>query len=191
MSRKNKIIIAATIIITILAIFLIVWSLGQKEPPANQNTNQPTVNKPLPLPLTNTNGNVNLPQNPTESKVQSSLLATALTFAEKYGSFSNQAGFENLQDLKVMMTPKMVQWTDNYIATNVKSQDGATYLGYSTKALSANINYQINDQAEVKVLTQRSESRGSEPKPRVFYQNLVLQFINVNGAWQVDNATWQ
>jgi len=191
MSKRNKIIIGAAIVLAVLAIIILLLSLGQKEPAVNENANQPAVNKPGLLPLTNINGNVNLPQSIKEAQEQSSLLARAFTFSEKFGSFSNQSGFENLEDLKVMMTPKMINWTNQYIAESLKQQGATDYLGITTKSLSVNINYQTEVAAEVIVATQRSELAAANPRPRVYYQNILLQFVNSDGAWKVDNAVWQ
>ncbi|MBU1164253.1 hypothetical protein KKA15_01675 [Patescibacteria group bacterium] len=190
MSKRNKIIIAISVILAILIIFLIVLSLGEEEPTVNQNINKGT-GFPGQIPLGEIN-EIELPKTLEESKVQSNLNATALTFAEKFGSFSNQSGFENLDDLKVMMTQSMISWTNRYIIeSKAKLIDGEEYIGYTTKALSANIQYQTNSDAEVVVTTQRSESRGVATEPRIFYQQLQLQFKNIDGAWRVDNAVWQ
>lgn len=191
MSKRNKIIIAVAVALGILAIVLIVLSLGERESEGNDNTNQLGPSRVGQLPLINLNANVSLPKNLQESKEQSSLLATALTFAEKFGSFSNQSGFENLDDLRVMMTPKMQSWTDRYINESLQRQGETTYFGYTTKALSANIIAQTDVLAEVVVVTQRSERQGANPQPRVFYQSILLQFVNLDGAWKVDNAQWQ
>lgn len=189
MTRRNKIIIVVAVVLAVLAIVLLVLSLGKKEAPTNQN--QGLTNQAGRAALPNLNTNVNLPATPQSAKEQSSLLAQAITFAEKYGSFSNQAGFENLNDLKVMMTQNFVSQTEKYIADSLAKVSDTTYHGFTTKAISTQIKSQDTTLAQVMVMTQRSEFLGTNPEPRVFYQNILLNFVNSGGAWKVDDARWQ
>jgi len=190
MSKRNKIIIVAVVIIGVLLIVLLVLSLGEKAPLVN-DTNQP--DKPDTTFPTGTliNTNLDLPTTMEESKEQSSLMATAITFAEKYGSYSTQSEFENLKDLKVMMTSKMIAETNSYIEEKSKEPDAGIYVGNTTKAISTKIISLTGNTAEVIVQTQRSESQGTNPQPRVYYQDIQLQFQKIAGAWKVESALWQ
>jgi hypothetical protein len=196
MSRRKKIIIIIAIVLGILAIVLLVLSLGQWAPLFNRNINEkpPVVGGKYPGGG-DLNAAVNINASPSiltkEPSTQSTLMAVAMTFAERFGSFSSESNFENIRDLEVMMTDKMQDWTDSFIA---KNQDfGGEFYGIITRVLNVEIINLADDesQAQVLVSTQREETRGGVIKPRVFYQKILLNLVQENGNWKVDSATWQ
>ncbi|RJR30727.1 hypothetical protein C4569_04105 [Candidatus Parcubacteria bacterium] len=185
MNRKAKIIIISVFVAVLILLVYLVWAPG-KNPSPGQNKNQ-SANYSLP----GIDPGIKLPETAEEAQKQSNLSALALNFAEKYGSYSSQSGFQNLLDLKYMMTQEMTVKTDSYIMAASKNMDVNRYNGYSTKALSINILSENENQASLKVKTQRSEYQGNLSQPRVFYQDLLINFIKKDGAWKVHNAIWQ
>lgn len=130
----------------------------------------------------------------SEPKVEATLKAVAITFAERFGSFSNQSNFENLNDLRDLMTVKMKGWTDDYISQQKTSfVAGLPYYGITSQALSTIITSfdESLGRAEVEVNTQRQEAKGNTQNPRVFYQKISLKLVRANEGWKVDEAVWQ
>jgi hypothetical protein len=119
----------------------------------------------------------------------------AKSFAERFGSFSNQSNFSNIVDLKIFMSEKMVVWADNYIKTNQKNNVASqVYYGITTKALSTVVG-NFSDQkgeAKVTVQTRRREAVGStNNSSKLYNQDILINFVKEKGMWKVDSAYWQ
>lgn len=118
----------------------------------------------------------------------------AASFAERFGSFSNQADFGNIRDLKILMSQKMVDWADTFIQSEIsKKNSSSIYYGVTTKAVFENVKEFNANQgtASVLVSTQRKESTGTTNNSTRFAQDILLNFVRKNGAWKVDSAYWQ
>ncbi len=117
----------------------------------------------------------------------------ALSFAERFGSYSNQANYGNISDLKVFMTPAMQDWADDYVVQLKKQNNGNTdYYGITTVAISGVVN-NFDDtagQAEILVSTQRKEVVGSA-EAKVFNQDVLINFEKIKGEWKTKSAAWQ
>ncbi|MEK7098118.1 MAG: hypothetical protein AAB906_04695, partial [Patescibacteria group bacterium] len=55
----------------------------------------------------------------TSSNAEDDLKRLALSFAERFGSFSNQAGYQHIKDLKIFMSSSMGEWADQYIQDEI------------------------------------------------------------------------
>ena len=191
MSKRNKIIIAAVIgLLVLILIIFILWSIFGPKQPAAPVQDPSEINVPVVLPGSSA-ANVSGGSQVDDNGLAASLQSMASAFAERYGSYSSQGNFSNLQDLKSLMTLKMKAVTDNYIATQQAAAAeyyGITTVAVSSKVISAN---EESGQAEVVVSAQRQESRGSTINPRVFYQELVLQLAKTDDGWKIDSAAWQ
>ena len=132
------------------------------------------------------------PEQQTQAKKEGEVLFFALPFAERFGTYSNQSGFNNLDELNPLMTQTMVDWVRNtYKADLVKAYADVVYYGIETKAISSKFNSQADTKAEILVKTQRSEFKDSPTNPRIFYQDIILKLVKQNEAWKVDGAYWQ
>lgn len=200
MYRRTKIIIIIIVILVVLALVLLV--LAPLMFPKKEKGNINTVNgEPLNV-NTGTNGflpNANVTVNPTpkiltkEPKAQSVLEALARTFAEKFGSFSTHGNYENLKDLKHLMTEDMKQWADNYIQENSKKSNTEFY-GVTARAIKVEL-IAMNDEetsAQAVVTVQKEETGGSlSARKNISYVKLVLDFIKIDGEWKVNAASWK
>ncbi len=196
MSRRKKIIIIVAVLLGVLALAVLLISLSGKAPLFLINESEPPV---VQGSGENLGGRENVAAPGaggtdilTESpSTQSTLIAIAMTFAERFGSFSNEGNYENLTDLKAIMTDNMKRWTDNYIASN--NVDLENFYGVTTRALSAEIITLADDerQAQVVVSTQRQELAGEAKQARVYYQKILLNLTQGGDGWKVDGATWQ
>lgn len=201
MSRRNKIIIFSVIaLVLILLIVIIVWYfLKTPQPSPTPIDNQPTFGG-LPQRLPVIENDVVGQNNSIEvvpiqdQKVESTIKAIARTFAERFGSYSNQGEFENLADLKDLMTVKMRGWTDSYITSQrVEQANAVSYYGVTTIALSVSvISFDESlGRADVLVAAQRQEARGDTTNPQLSYQNLLLKMVKTGDGWKIDEAIWQ
>jgi hypothetical protein len=203
MSRRAKIIIAVIILLVLLLGALAVWLLLTQQRPVGQvpaptaNTNVPQAgfNVNVQAPTTGTNVNAapttSQPQPQQPADERSNVRRIAAAFAERFGSFSNQTDFQNILDLKPLMTAKLQAWADAYVAEQRSSSSSETYAGVTTRALTTTVEKfdAAAGTATVRVRTQREQS--SLSKDTVYYQDLLLEFAREGTVWKVDTATWQ
>ena len=192
MSKRTKIIviIIAIILGLILVVLGIFWlvkmaPLINSNIEVNQSVNSFATGLGRPADI-----NEAPPLIPSEPDLGAYLLAIATTFTEKFGSFSNQGNFENLNDLRSMMTPKMIDWTNNYVRQH-QSEAIDAYYGITTKALLPKIADLQKSQVTILITTQRQETKNNTLNPQIFYQDLKLQLKKINDNWLVDEAEWQ
>lgn len=123
---------------------------------------------------------------------EADLKKMAGSFAERFGSFSNQSNYANIEDLIIFMTASMKNWAENFISSASKgSGDSSIYYGITTKAITAETK-SFNPEAgaaEILVKTQRKEATGAMSNFRFFYQDILITF-NKEGAWKVNSAVW-
>lgn len=125
-----------------------------------------------------------------ESRASSATLqAQAKLFAERYGSFSTEANYQNLKDLMPVMTDAFAAQT----AANIKNMPVATeYYGVTTRVVAVKTDA-LDEAAGTATLTlgtQRQETKGTAAAT-VKYQNLVLMFKQVGTEWKISSAVWQ
>lgn len=126
------------------------------------------------------------------ASTQSAAGLFAASFAERFGSYSNQGNFENIDELKIQMTDAVQRWADGY-KQQLRQQHGFdSYYGVETKALSTTVTAQDADgmSATVIVKTQRQEFTGTDAA-RVFYQDMRLELATQAGEWRVSGVYWQ
>ena len=114
-----------------------------------------------------------------------------MSFAERFGSYSNQSDYGNFTDLKIMMTDNMKSWVDTYVA-QLKKQNSASgaYYGLTTQAVTATVS-SFDDktgQAAVIVTVKQVASTAKVTGGPSVTKKLDLTFKKVNGDWLVDRA---
>jgi hypothetical protein len=192
MSKRNKIIIIALIVIIGL---VLAWLLYDRltAPPSQLIENQQDLGANLPAGqnnLGNQPANIKFPPGPIKnfSPVEQSLYNVARNFAERYGTFSTDSGFANLEEVKLFSSAKMISQIDQLIKN---SQQSAEFYGVTSKVLNVEIK-EANDQSgsgQAVVSLQRQETK-SNLAPFVYYQNLQLALIKSGNNWLVDEVKW-
>ncbi len=126
---------------------------------------------------------------------QANLERMARSFAERFGSFSNQSNFSNISDLKMVMSGNMQVWANSYIEKNTKNNvANEVYYGLTTKALSTEVKSFNNQGGEAVIIvdTRRREAMGATNNAsNLFNQKILITFVKENQAWRVDSAYWQ
>lgn len=197
MSRQNKIIIAIAAAVIILGLlFGLIWWLANRPtlPQEQTETNTSIIQIPGGLPEIGTSITDVTEPLVGEKSLESSLKATAVIFAERFGSYSNEGDFSNLDSLSDLMTVRMKNWTESYKASQrVANTDNSVYYGVTTQAITVDIvEFDENlGRAEIVVKTQRQIAKGSTINPKASYQDLNLDLVNTGDGWKVDSATWQ
>lgn len=183
MTTKKKVLIIIGVVVFLLLLFLLIWFLTkQKTTPV---TVIPVETNTQVAPPRDTEVEVTTP--PVEN-VDTSLQSLAMTFAERYGSYSTESDFANLKDVLVLMSAALRASTENFIATAKASNE---YYGVTTNVLSITVTSSTADAGTVEVSTQRNESKGSPQASEISYQKLLLNCVKEGGVWKVNSATWQ
>ncbi len=194
----------ALLLLILVAVWYYISSFSQQQTPAPTLTpNDQAIQAPAdsgPKTIENTlvdDGAAPVPgaEEVTQRPVaQIDLERMAKSFAERFGSFSNQSNYANIRDLKLFMSDKMEKWADAYVEKNKKS-DAANqvYYGLTTKSVSAKAEKfdEAAGQASVVVDTRRREAIGTtNNSSRLYNQSIRVSFVKENGAWKVDSAFW-
>ncbi len=201
MSRRTKIIIAIIVILLLLlgmALFLLTRGTAPTLPEvAAPAANQPTgglINSSTSVGIPSTNVNVaSPPPEPVKPPDESTgVRQLARSFAERYGSFSNQGNFENLLDLRPFMSTALGAKTDAYVAAESAKPPAQTYYGVTTRSINVQLDAFDNaaGTAKATVKTQRQEFRTATGRPDVYYQDVVIEMVKEGGTWKADSATW-
>ena len=189
LDRKKIIIILSAVLVVIWALFL--WWLFRQQSKNNSDL--------IDVPVIKIDAQAAkqleiLPPAKTAVPVESSgdtvlgLKQLAFSFAERFGSYSNQNNFKWLNDLKPLATNRMQQTLDEIMAKGLPEMNG--YDGYTTTALSGDFSKYDKTAAEITIKTQRAHSL-ADKAPDVFYQDIFLKLKKEGNNWKVDEATWQ
>lgn len=137
----------------------------------------------------------------TQRRVVSQTVVTAeelkkisAAFVERYGTYSNQSGYQNIKELDVFMSNRMQTWALQYIQQAERNHPNTDiYYGITTKAVVIDT-LNFSDEATTasfRVQTQRVEAIGSTSNERRFQQDATVGMVKEAGIWKVDKVTWE
>lgn len=118
----------------------------------------------------------------------------AMSFAERFGSYSTHSDFSNISDLKIFMTDNMKSWADNFIKVGRRGiSEDPDYEGVITRAISAEVNdYDLNSEtATVSVQAKKTKTSEKSGQSDTSYGKIDIFFKKEKGEWKVDDAEWQ
>jgi hypothetical protein len=147
--------------------------------------------------------NFNETEQPIETKVASTtpaemtkddVVRKATSFAERFGTYSNQANYRNITEAKIFMTARMQAWADDYLAQlRAGSSTANVYYGIITRAVAREIKDfdPEGGNAVILVHTRRQEANGSMDNiGKTFNQDITIKLIKSANTWLVDSAVW-
>lgn len=213
MSRKKKIAIAIAVVLLLLLLLLAWFAFAPKagapkisDPGAELQKTQPgglassgdayvAPQDSAEVPTASGDVGNEVPAPPAEPDGSANIRRLAMAFAERFGSFSNQGDYQNIEDLRVFMSDRMKGWADAYVQNardNAPASGTEEYSGITTRALSSELDAYSEEQgsATVTVSTQRTERTGLAQTQNVRYQTIRIEFVMENGTWKVDGAFW-
>lgn len=197
-NKKGLIIILIILLIIAIGMAGLFWylSVSQNRPePKIINTEPIKINEPVatvtPVVVTEP---VNVPnvEKPTvseEDKTKAQLVKLVAAFVERYGSYSNQSDYENLEDLMRIMSDDLKNWAENFVADKrAAGIDETVYYGITTKVLKVDIvAYEdVLGRATFKASTQKREVVGSTVNAKVYYKDVNVEMIKEGGIWKVN-----
>ena len=193
MSKRTKIFFitaAVVLLLVILIVFRFVNAPSSSRPLASSGQSG---NSAVPLGSSTTLGSTNGITSIVSPDGATNIEAIARSFTERFGSFSNQGDFENVEDLYPFMTAKMRQWAEGYVTAGRARQEAvaADYFGTTTRALGSQVIGKGSQKMVVLVTAQRRESTTTALNARVYNQDIELVFVENAGIWRVDDARWK
>ena len=202
--RKLKTILIVLLIVAVVLAGVFWWLLNSASSPPvepiveEENQNQQTQNENIVPPVNNQpqNNNIKIDYDSgiSESdRLKSQLRKTVVAFTERYGSYSNQADFANLEDLMPFMTQSLQNETSAFIrAQRLQNRSDDIYYGMTSQVLDSEI-IEFAPQSGLIIFelsTQRNEMSGSTVNKRTFYQDVRIELDKEGGVWKVNKITW-
>jgi hypothetical protein len=116
-------------------------------------------------------------------------LVTAKTFAERYGSYSTDGRYQNLETVLEMATASYRNALQNTIVAG-RTKPSSGFVGVTTAAMSARTigAFAVGSPATVEVLTQRTTMVTSTV---VTYETLTVSLSPSDASWLVSSAQWK
>lgn len=142
----------------------------------------------------NTNASTNISTNsaaPTENSTiadSRERMRLAQVFAERFGSFSNESNFANLEELQIMMSAPMRSWSEGVITAGRQNPSSPEYYGITTIARGVKEVSSTDTTAQYVVTTQRVERTADAE--RIYYQDITIRLLKEASVWKVDSAQW-
>lgn len=194
------IIVAAGVLLISTLIIVVIALRSQPEPQTNTNDNTNTENTTNTNSETNTttstdsqtdtttNTNSEDTSNVVLSNQRTSISRAATSFIERYGSYSSDSNFDNIDALDSVMTEDMKKQAQNVIKNGLGTTE---YYSITTQAVSVNFIDFVEGStgATLEVFTRRTEQKGLND-PTIFSQTARLQLNRVDNQWKIDSFKW-
>ncbi len=110
------------------------------------------------------------------------VLKVSRYFVERYGSFSSDAAWQNLQDVKLVVTDDLWQDFEDLMDKPATQEN---FYSMQTKVLSLTVDSIDEDSAKVTASVQQTETKGN--KQNITYNKKGLELIKEQGEWKVSN----
>ena len=200
MERRTKVILGIAAALFLIGILFILFRSSSSGPTGAPSPESVTPSKTggglsrsgTLTPSSSGGGVVNAPAVPPAPEV--AVRQLAITFAERYGSFSSEGNYVNITDLFPLMTERY----QRALETFVRQQRAAPSTGFQSTTstiLTTSVRLPATDanaatQATAMVTAQRTTVTGSGPST-VTAQDLELTLLKTSDGWRVDGATWK
>lgn len=193
MTRRKRLAIVALILLAFLLLLVwLLWALfvqgedGKEKTEVGQVEEVQEVEEVIPTRPTISEQELEAER---ETRTTSAdVVSLSKSFVTRYGSYSNEANFANLEDVLPLASASFDAQLQNTIDTGVPPEE---YYGVSTSIVTVKVDEKSEATSQVTVTTQREEAVGSTQNTSVKYQDIVLTFVMEDGVWKVDSATWQ
>ncbi|MBI4449608.1 hypothetical protein HY634_00960 [Candidatus Uhrbacteria bacterium] len=116
----------------------------------------------------------------------------AMTFTERFGSFSSEGEYVNLTDLYPLMTERYQRQTEAEVARLRARPPATAFAATSTVVISTDVDLpsgEASTSATARVTTQRTAVDGTQA-PRTYGQEIMVKLLKVGEEWKVDGANW-
>lgn len=120
-----------------------------------------------------------------EELEKNSVEQIAKIVVERYGTYSTDNEFQNILEVKTLVTPAL--WTKISAAMKTKNTN-TVFFGITTKVASAQITDWSSDVATVVLKTVRTENKNGSIKN--LYQDVTVGMKKTDSIWLANTLTW-
>jgi len=193
-------IIIGLVIVGLLVYFLLIQEdelINVDVPPVDTQTQQlptgPEIGTTTPSDRPVSSQQYDVSQEQAHQIGAADLAKRAMLYSERLGSYSSQSDYSNFIDLKIYMTEDMRDWVDQEVLSLQTKNRNSGYYGIETKAITTEIlNYDDQEgTAEIKVTTERRESRDLLGGGESFSQVVRFSFVKGASDWLIDGAYFE
>ena len=181
MERKHIIEIIIAVLI-LLGLGVLLWWIFMRDTEVivDEETTTDTVVEDTVDPFSETVDTSTLPDQPE---------TIARAFVERFGSFSSESGYGNIDDVLTLATSGMQAQLES-IAAEARAQGGDSYYGISTTILTIEELSRTEAEASFLITTQREESINSPANTTVRYQEIEVSLTANGDTWLVSGFAW-
>ena len=111
-------------------------------------------------------------------------------FVERFGSYSNQGTYGNIDDVLVLVTPEL-KTSLEALRVSAAGELSETLYGVNTRIISVEKTASTDSTAELAIQTQREEEIGTPGNTRVRYQKITLSMQKEGDNWLVAKYAWE
>lgn len=130
--------------------------------------------------------NMNLNSDEAELLAKAQVEQLSTSFIEVFGSYSTDSHYQNLLDLKEMVSSSYWSQLERYIS----AENSAETYSVWTNTLKAKVTNLSDNAAQVLVKTQRGERVSKQAAEKIFYQDAEVFLLKENGLWMVNKVNW-
>lgn len=170
-------------LILIVAILLLLWWLRPKTPVVPET---PDVRESMPAQTIRQEA----PAVPPISPSTASAKTVASTFVERYGTYSSDVPFTNVDEVAALVTPELLAVLR---ATVYDVPEGSEYNGRDTRVLSVTQREGSEKSGLMifAVTAQHESFTGDRQQSTVTYQQARLTVLKQGETWLVSEFSWQ
>jgi hypothetical protein len=113
-------------------------------------------------------------------------------FVERFGSYSSESDFANVDDIMSLATPSYQTELDSLVAGYRRQFDeDAGYTGISTIVIGMKSLSESDTATTFLVTTQREESVGTPGDTTLRYQDVEVSLVKSGDEWLVNDLIWK
>lgn len=189
MTRRKRLTVFGLLILLLVLVLLLLWRLLRPTPEAVPTEPDLSLKPDEILTDTSTLAEQQLKEEQDTRTQAAGATTVAKMFVERYGSYSNEAEFQNLRDVLPLMTDTFAEKTRVFIEG---AEVPETFYGVTTRVLIVQVERmdEAAGKATFKINTQQERSEGSAQNVSVNYQEIRVELNREAGVWKVSSAVW-
>ncbi len=180
MTRKKLEVLGAVLTILVLVLLLIWIFAWQPQPDVEPQLDQtPDVIDQVDIVLEEVSGPPIILPN-----------TAARSFVERFGSFSTESDYANVEDVMVLATADLRDRLQ-VMAEDARREAGGAFYGVSTRVITMNVLDENETSASLAITTQREETFETPANTTVKYQDIQLEMVRVGDEWLISSFLWK
>lgn len=180
MERRTEVIIAAGVLVALAIVLFMLFFRKPEAEPVDRDTRVTREEDP------------EIPQvDPEDIPEQNEVSATTIgrIFVERFGSYSSEADYENIDDVMAISTDALQSRLER-LAEDARREQGSGYYGVSTRIITVKTESTSESAAQFLITTQREEAIDAPGNTSVRYQDIRVKLVKEGDEWLINDFTW-